>query len=430
MKVYRTSGARCFLHAASVTVLMLVGTTGTRAQQDPNLVVDAPFDSITAIDNLRKCVEVSEGEGAKLAQIRRIAYDFFPAGGQAPSTLGERVSIARTVQLTSDGLSANRIIQAIEAKRGGSCETDVKIWNISVNLAAPNRIVASYAARVDLRDCGSFLGIPYENDVGSAGANVHLAWRIAEDFTVAEELPVLTNQWKDTNWFYDFIGFAAFGSIGPVISKVAFDTQSVSLSSDVFSTAFEHEYQAMAAGFQTAQDFIDDVNLLNAPVWNFQRVPEQSGVVQLGANESTLQLTERVSILPKFGPETYGMKVAEIKALFELRFPRPRRHVVSQGESLWKIAAQYYAEPKMFELIRSASGLRSSRIERGQELIVPFYTELCEQVNAGSIVRPGDTVWMLKQRHLGYEPTPADFSSGRLNLIYPFERLRLNATGQ
>jgi hypothetical protein len=417
--------AMSLVRAVSATSFLLSATVHASSQQDPELAVDAPFDSTTAIENLKKCIEVSPGEDAKLAQIRRITYEFVPERGEAPAD--QRVSITRTVRMGSNDISANRIVRAIESRRGGNCETDVKIWSISVRLTAPNRIAASFAARVDLRDCGKFLGVPYKNDIGSAGAHVHMAWRIAEDFTVVQEPTVLTDQWKDTNWFYDLIGFVSFGAIS--LPSMALDMAHISLAQagGVFSQTFKHEFQALAAGFNTAQDFVRDINLLNAPVWNFQRVPEQSGLIELGGEEATLQLTERVSILPVFGPPTYRMKKAEIKAIYELRFPRPRIHTVVRGESLWKVAAQYYAEPKMFALIESATGLKRTNIRPGQQLVVPYYTELCEQTNQGRIVRPGDSVWALKQLHPGYKPNRRDFRSGRLDLIYPFETVRLPA---
>jgi hypothetical protein len=422
----------CFVFSVSVQPSRS-SDLNTCDESDP-LCVDRPFASITAIENLKKCVKVEDDEGQKLSQISKISYVFDPAeGADLPN---REILLDRTTTIKSSALGSNRIVQAIEAQRGGNCETDTKIWNISVSLASRNRIAVSYSAQVDKRDCGHFLGIPYKNDVGSGGADVHLVYRLTDTFGLQEESRVLTNEWRRRNWTYSVLGFVlpAIGSFGAIALQIKQEIEIASItvsgaSASTLTATFANDFQVLAAGLASAEDFARDVDLLHAPVWDFQRDPGLTGLVELGGSESTLQLAERVSIRPKlFGPKVFQWKKEEIKAIYELRFPRPRIHTVVRGESLWSIASKYYTEPKMFALIESASGLKRTRIRPGQGLIVPFYTELCDQNNQGRIVRPGDNVWALRQKHVGYNPSPREFRSKRLRLIYPFETVRLPAT--
>lgn len=68
--------------------------------------------------------------------------------------------------------------------------------------------------------------------------------------------------------------------------------------------------------------------------------------------------------------------------------PRPRMHVVRQGDTLARIARRYHAD---VEAIRDANHLRGDRVRVGQELIVPREGEDPAQLRQGRVAPAGPT---------------------------------------
>jgi len=54
------------------------------------------------------------------------------------------------------------------------------------------------------------------------------------------------------------------------------------------------------------------------------------------------------------------------------REPEKRTHIIQKGDTLWKIAVQYYGEGKKYPLIMEANGISDARqIKVGQKLLIP-----------------------------------------------------------
>ena len=52
--------------------------------------------------------------------------------------------------------------------------------------------------------------------------------------------------------------------------------------------------------------------------------------------------------------------------------PEERTHIVRKGDTLWRIAVQYYGERKKYPLIMDANGISDARqIKVGQKLLIP-----------------------------------------------------------
>lgn len=417
--------------ASAFAFLIALGGAAVAQDGDPALKTFSPFVSTTAIENLRECIYVSDLDAENLSRVREFGYNFSAPGG---NTSEPSLKIERFAIIDLDGLGKRDIRKRVEALRGGNCETDTKISNISVELVGINRVAVGYHARVDLRNCGSFLGIEYKDDVGSAWGDVSFLLVLNSDYQLEMQEMKVSNSGSETKPFYDIVGKIA--NIVPFFHPVGLVLHDeISKKIDSFSAGpglsgalvglFESDFMKVANGVSTVEQFAKDIELLRPPVWVYDRVEAETGLVAMADEGSTFKFVEAVVIPGDLGVDAYGFKVAEIKLIDELRIPKPRVHKVKTGESLWSIAGEYYVDAKLFSLIERVNGLRGKVIRPGDEVVVPLGTELCGEVNKGAIVLPGDTVWSLKAKHDGFDPTGADFRSGRLDVIYPYELLRL-----
>src|SRR4051812_7014228 len=73
------------LASAFAFILALSGVASADDETCPDprdLCVNAPFNSTTAIENLKKCVKVEDGDAEKLSRIQQIRYLFDPPNGE------------------------------------------------------------------------------------------------------------------------------------------------------------------------------------------------------------------------------------------------------------------------------------------------------------------------------------------------------------
>ncbi len=416
-----------------MVTLSSIGNAGAEDSEDPRLVVKDPFTSVTAIANLRSCIDVSDEEAVNLGRLRKLSYHFDSPGGVKPVDDTTDVVMDRQADITLDNFGSTTVTKLIEDQRRGWCETDIKIGDISVTQTGFNRVAAKYHARADFRDCGWIFGVHYENDVGSAWGDVSLVYGINEQNEIELLSQEITNTGQDKSPFYEALELIS--NVIPAIYPQSI-ALSVAIKSNLPSTSgsydpegamtrlMKDQFMALAAGVTSIEAFTKRLDKLRPPVLQYKRVPMETGLQALDTTTSVFRYTESTHFPSDLGVESYDMKVAEIKLLEELKLPSDRRHTVQLGENLWTIAAKYYSDPKLYLFLEDRNELKGKPIWPGEQIIVPLMTELCAAVRGGTMVLPGDTLWGLRAKYAGYKPSVQDFRSGILSLIYPYERLR------
>lgn len=399
--------------------------------QDPDLCTSFPFVSSTAIDNLRRCVDVSHEDASNLSRIKKYSYDF-PLGRRRNNLTQEKVSVVRSIEIEALDFGLSSFVRAVEALRWGNCEVDIKISNVSAHVDSNNHIIVGYHFHGDYRECGSFLGIEYKDDAGSNWADVSLKYEIDSNFKLKQIEQHIYNQGEDRNPFHQALGFI-LPSMGPVGAVLA-ATIGIELSRNsasapdpgALAALGQNEFLAISSGITAADRFADQLGELRAPVYTYTKIPERTGLVSIQWDKSEFRYTEKTEVLADLILDYRDVKSGEITYIKDLKFPKPRMHLVRRGDNLWNIADKYYKVPKLFSLIEKKNSIKLGKLNINGKIEVPLLSELCEIGNDGKLVRPGDNIWSLRKKNIGFKPKSSDFRSRRLDLIYPYEEIVLN----
>jgi len=119
-----------------------------------------------------------------------------------------------------------------------------------------------------------------------------------------------------------------------------------------------------------------------------------------------------------------------VKALSSTSPSQPTEHVVKDGDSLWKVAEEFYGNGKLFHAVASASGVQPDAVlRRGQVLTVPRYMDL---IKSALYVRRGESLWSISR---AYENSDRVYSAlvglnADPNVVFPAQAAGLPSGAQ
>ncbi|WP_168879113.1 LysM peptidoglycan-binding domain-containing protein [Rhizobium sp. P28RR-XV] len=415
---------------ALVVILLCAASELAYVQSDPDLNVDRPFSTSTAIDNVKLC-DPNIQNAEELSRIEKFFYDFVPERGGDGQDGSPEVTITRNIAFSMPEIGSSPISAKIHSLDHSSCESELKTSDIKVEIPDGHHITVSFHVDVSANDCGWFLGVHYKNYIGSGSADIRLSFVLDSDLQVQMDgNPAISNEHYDTNPFFDFIG-----AVSPMGTPVAALLRSMVHAAlvDNLGAAATHLYEignqaafkAVNASNSSIAAYSKSLDLLGSPSWVLTTDPIMSGFSPGNPAAPTFVLVQRTTLAPYFGPTAYAIRVGEIAYIKDLAIPKPRVHEVKSGESIWRIAKGYRLDPHIYLRVEDINGLRGKPIRPGDKIIVPLLYEACEAiVIQDSLVRPADSVYKINARKLeGFRPKPSDLRSGNLNLIYPYESI-------
>jgi hypothetical protein len=275
-------------------------------------------------------------------------------------------------------------------------------------------------------DCGRFLGIPYKNYNGSSWADIRLFFVVRDDFKIEEERREVTNSGHSSTIFGD-IGAAILGmgralslSFGSLIATKVIAVVSLEAKVSDAGKGATGMFLAATSGVTSLQDLTKTIDMWQT--WPLTTDPASSGLLPNETASPKFVLKQSTRVPSGYGVRAYKNRKAEIAYLRDLSNPSPRLHTVTRGESLWSITKATYEDPRIYLYVEDLNHLRRKRLPVGRQLQLPLLYEICaEMIRNDDLVRPGDSVFGIKQRRSAYNPKAGQFRSRSLNLIYPYE---------
>jgi LysM domain len=401
------------------------------ALADDDLRVENPFITSTSHDNLHECdSELTPADIDNLTRVRDLFYEFEPPKGGDGSDNGPDVNIKRTMVFDVPEFSLAHLGGVLSQSEQDSCEFHLRLMSPSLTFLDSRRFAVQYHMHASYWECGSFLGIGYKTDLGTADADTRIIYSLDANLQVSTESAVTFNEHVDTSFFVDLLSIA----IGPIALplrqlfiqsiKTRVVDQVNRLNLQAGSTT-NPAFLALTSGNVSIQAYLKRLDLMHAPAWQLTTQAAASGFLPVSSDLTRFRLVQATVVTPDEGPAAYGIRQGEILYIKDLAKPKPRMHTVARGESLWKIAKTYYPDPHAFLLLEQSNGLRGKKLPVGKSIVAPLLYETCKDEAAGNLVLPGDTVFALRKR-LGstFDPKRGDFRSRRLSLIYPYERIQ------
>jgi hypothetical protein len=423
----------------SFTVLTMCGAGDrtARSADDPALWIDRPFLSSTAVDNLNTCLRgrITQDQLEQLYRIKRISYNFDPPMGGAGGRQGPDVRISRTVSFDISELALPTIVGQVRRADSDACETTVRTSYITEQIPDNHHVIVTFHVDAELWDCGSFLGINYKTDMGGTSFDVKLVYAISDNLQVTAIDPQISNVSQSSNSFFDLLGLVdpiSFG-VGQIIENTV--RTKLQKAMDVIKAIGPDAgdphgaFFAMSEGLKSVRAYVQTLDLSD-----LYPLVTDGAVSGLMANQTTnpeFDLVARTSVVSMLGPLAYTQRKQEIEFIRELAIPSPRTYVTRRGDNLWQIAKEFYMDPRIYIHLEDLNLMRKKPLPIGRSITLPLLYELCADVAINdSLVRPTDTIEKIRSRHgAAFHPRARDFRSGSLNLIYPYEGIRLSSPG-
>lgn len=392
--------------------------------QDPKLSVDYPFATQLTHDNMCKCDGSYSAYYPSLSRIASYSYVFSPAKGGTGKPNGPNVDQARTIIFTMPEISRSKIYGLLHSMDRDSCDTDVQVSN--TNFAIPDPLTATVSYHVDTAsyDCGWFLGVHYKNWQASAHADVKIDYGFNDQLELIQRgEPQVSNLTTSSNWTYDVVlGLLLPFPVGTAIAV----TLKQAVVSKLASLRELHTPSSMLAslvgGVKTLKEYTTALDLSEG-IALLTNDPTASGLTPNEVDHPTFKLVQRQTLGSVFGRASYINRVGEIALLKDLSIPSPRLYTVKKGDNLWKISKRTYDNSKMYLLLEDTNHLRHKKLKVGSRIILPLLYEICDKTeNENEVVQALDSVSKLRAR-IGseYHPPARQFTSGNLDLIYPWE---------
>lgn len=433
------------LAIASVLCVTIVAEPASGENLPPEtaalpLSVADPFVSASASARLSDQLSsdlgrpLTKAEISDLSQISLLAYTFTPpfVAGEPDRPASEITTISREIdaKIGSD-LSPSAITDGMRRALQESCEQHSEISSIATKISDSHHLSLSGHVAHSEWWCGNFLGWPYKTLKGKGDADFRMSFTLGSDLSPkADGDPEIYNQHVDNEFWVDLLGLLGVQLIPVVLIVKKAITDAVNgavarAASAVGNVSDNARFSAMNSGLKSLSTYTSALDQSGQIFSNPTLSYDDSGFVPGSEAAPIFRYVQTDQIAGRNARSEFRKRAGEIAYIKGLSHDQPDRYVVARGESLWKILARRYPDPRIFIMVEDINHLRRRKLVSGEAILIPQLWQVFARVGpTPTMVAPGDSIWSLRKRRGGnLEVRASDFRSGRLGKIYPYESL-------
>ena len=407
-----------------LVLLAIVPFSVSATECAPGMGVQFPFRTEVARSNFAKCLGASSPPEAKLKRIESVCYLAEPAlpGCQPGSTdckAGDtHFKGIRSLSIgVQDEIAPDAVKKSLQSRQKDGCD---KFLLSSFNGGVEHRkAVFDFAFSIKDRACDKYLGT-HDLCKGRVSGRYQAV--------LSDKLDLSSESFK-TGSSGKCFGVIPYDSV-PKILDISVQSL-IGLGSIVFSSNF-----LLNSGWtslpSTTLEGPADTKLPNTQLTSMDYTPDfiGSGFKEKqfddGTNRYVIDYSE-FGYLDGFLRNIYvSERKREIKFLQRLGNTEAEVVEVAKGDSLSRIAENFYGDPQLFLVLDKVNLLKGRKLQPGENLVVPQPHQICELfLHNSGVVRHGQSVWgKTKNGDIAPGTTKSDVYSGNLNLIYPYELLK------